>query len=315
MKRRNVFAAVLTKQGEGDVMQYKEVELDEPGPNEVLVKVIASGLCHSDVHYARGLWTHPVPVILGHEASGVIEEVGAGVPKDRIGEKVILSFSPGCGICKYCAIGKEYICDSVVNSILNGIMFDGTCRFHMEGKDIYSLALVASWSQYTVVPSKGAVTIPPDVDIETAALIGCGVTAGIGSVINTAKVRPGDSVAVFGCGGNRDRAKRAKMGKIASNFADYVILTNDNPRAENPDAILDEIEKGFRRGFKTYKKIPDRFKAIEESLMDREPSDVVVIAGKGHEDCQIIGDKRFPFDDKKVAERILLWRSQRENVE
>jgi S-(hydroxymethyl)glutathione dehydrogenase/alcohol dehydrogenase len=127
--------------------------------------------------------------------------VGPGVPKNRIGENVILNFSPGCGTCKYCAIGKEYICDAVVHSSLAGTMFDGTCRFHINGRDIYSLALVASWSQYTIVPSKGAVPIPHDVNLETAALLGCGVTAGIGSVINTAKVRPGDSVAVFGCGG------------------------------------------------------------------------------------------------------------------
>lgn len=201
MSSKKVKAAVLEKQGKGDVMNYREVELDKPGPNEVMVKVIATGLCHSDAHYARGLWEHPLPVILGHEASGIIEDVGPGVSKDRIGEKVILSFTPGCGVCKYCAVGKEYICDAVVKSILTGTMFDGTCRFHMDGKDIYSLALVATWSEYTVVPNKGAVTVPHEVDLETAALIGCGVTAGIGSVINTAKVRPGDSVAIFGCGG------------------------------------------------------------------------------------------------------------------
>ena len=118
----------------------------------------------------------------------------------------------------------------------------------------------------------------------------------------------GKIIVVFGCGGNRDRTKRAKMGRIASNFADYVILTNDNPRKENPDAILDEIKKGFYRTFKNYKKIPDRFKAIEESLAEREPSDIVVIAGKGHEEYQIIAGERFPFNDRKAVKRILASR-------
>lgn len=122
------------------------------------------------------------------------------------------------------------------------------------------------------------------------------------------KLCSGKIVVVFGCGGNRDRIKRPKMGRIASNLADYVVLTNDNPRKENPDAILSEIKKGFRRDFKTYKKIPDRSRAIEESLTDRDPSDIVVIAGKGHEEYQIIGDKTFPFNDKKVVEKILAYK-------
>jgi UDP-N-acetylmuramoyl-L-alanyl-D-glutamate--2,6-diaminopimelate ligase len=127
------------------------------------------------------------------------------------------------------------------------------------------------------------------------------------------KLCSGKIIVVFGCGGNRDRTKRPKMGKIASSFADYVILTDDNPRKENPDTILSEIEKGFRRGFKSYKKIPDRFKAIEEALVNREPSDIVVIAGKGHEDYQIVGDRKFPFNDKKAVREILA-RNFKENA-
>jgi UDP-N-acetylmuramoyl-L-alanyl-D-glutamate--2,6-diaminopimelate ligase len=115
----------------------------------------------------------------------------------------------------------------------------------------------------------------------------------------------GSLVVVFGCGGDRDRTKRPKMAKIASKIADEIILTNDNPRTENPKSILDEIEKGIRRGFKNYKRIPDRFAAIKESLKDRQKSDVVIIAGKGHEDYQIIGRKRLPFSDRKAVHEIL----------
>ena len=115
----------------------------------------------------------------------------------------------------------------------------------------------------------------------------------------------GRIVVVFGCGGDRDRTKRPKMGKIASSLADHVILTNDNSRKEDPNAILRDIEKGFPRGFKAYKKISDRYKAIEEALKERGISDVVLIAGKGHEDYQIIGNRVFPFNDREATEKIL----------
>jgi UDP-N-acetylmuramoyl-L-alanyl-D-glutamate--2,6-diaminopimelate ligase len=115
----------------------------------------------------------------------------------------------------------------------------------------------------------------------------------------------GKIVVVFGCGGNRDRTKRAKMGRIASDIADYVIVTNDNPRNEDPNIILDEIEKGFRRNFTAYKRIPDRFKAIKMSLTGRDAADIVVIAGKGHEDYQIIKGRKYPFNDRKAVKKIL----------
>ena len=194
-------AAVLQSQGAGDVVDYRTVTLDPPQANEVLVKIVATGLCRSDLHYARGLWKHPLPVVLGHEAAGVIEAVGPGVSTARVGEKVILSLCPGCGICRFCALGQAYNCDAVVEAGLKGVMFDGTCRLHDDGGDIHHLALLAAWSEYAVVPNLSAVAVPDDTDLNTACLLGCGVASGLGSVINTAKVRPADSVAVFGCGG------------------------------------------------------------------------------------------------------------------
>ncbi|MEA3305678.1 MAG: UDP-N-acetylmuramyl-tripeptide synthetase, partial [Candidatus Omnitrophota bacterium] len=115
----------------------------------------------------------------------------------------------------------------------------------------------------------------------------------------------GNLIVVFGCGGDRDRSKRPGMGMIASRLADYVFLTNDNPRTENPEAIIDEIESGIRKGFRAYEKVPDRSKAIEKSLLNRGGSDIVVISGKGHENYQIIGKKKFPFNDKAAAGKIL----------
>jgi len=115
----------------------------------------------------------------------------------------------------------------------------------------------------------------------------------------------GDLIVVFGCGGDRDRRKRPLMGRVASELADHVILTNDNPRSEDPGAILNEIESGFGKGFMCYERVPDRHEAIRRSFMNRSPFDTVVIAGKGHEDRQIVGERSFPFSDKKAAEGIL----------
>jgi S-(hydroxymethyl)glutathione dehydrogenase/alcohol dehydrogenase len=196
-----VMAAVLDRQGPGPVMSYRQLELDPPGTNEVLVRVAAAGLCRSDLHYARGVWRHPLPVVLGHEAAGEIVAVGPGVSPARIGEKVILSLAPGCGACRFCAAGEMYNCDAVFAAGLSGRMLDDTCRYHDHGRDVHHLALLGAWSDHTVVPSLAAVTVDPATDLRQACLLGCGVTSGIGAVVNTAKVRPGDAVAVFGCGG------------------------------------------------------------------------------------------------------------------
>ena len=125
------------------------------------------------------------------------------------------------------------------------------------------------------------------------------------------EISSGKVIVVFGCGGNRDKTKRPKMGRIASNLADHVILTNDNPRNESPKSIMKEIEKGFNRKFTSYKKIQDRFKAIKKSLSGRDASDIVVIAGKGHEDHQIIGDRSISFNDKTAVEEILKRKKSR----
>lgn len=124
----------------------------------------------------------------------------------------------------------------------------------------------------------------------------------------------GRLVAVFGCGGDRDKTKRPKMGRIASDIADEVILTSDNPRTEDPEAILDEIESGIRKGFKRYKRIADRFAAIKESLKDRDRNDVIVIAGKGHEDYQVVGKDTFPFSDRDAVRKIMTHHSRVDDV-
>jgi S-(hydroxymethyl)glutathione dehydrogenase / alcohol dehydrogenase len=202
MSQLKMQAAVCDRPGEGDVLELREVVVDDPHEMEVRVRLLTTGICRSDIHYLRGVWVHPKPVILGHEACGVIEAVGPGVPKSRIGEKVVLTFTPSCGRCRFCVSGRSVLCEEVARAAAQGTMWDDTTRFfEKNGKPIHHLSLVSSFCEYTVVPHNGAVQIDANVSPAEACLLGCGAMAGIGAALNTAQVRPGDSVAVFGCGG------------------------------------------------------------------------------------------------------------------
>ncbi len=202
MAQIEMLAAVCTSPGEGDVLELRRVRVDDPHEMEVRVKLETTGICRSDIHYLRGVWAHPKPVILGHEGCGIIESVGPGVPKSRIGEKVVLTFTPSCGHCRFCVEGRVVLCEEVARAAAQGTMWDNTTRFFdRDGKPLYHLSLVSSFCEYTVVPHNGAIRIPQDTPSDQACLLGCGAMAGIGAAVNTAQLRPGDSVAVFGCGG------------------------------------------------------------------------------------------------------------------
>jgi S-(hydroxymethyl)glutathione dehydrogenase / alcohol dehydrogenase len=202
MAKLTMMAAVCDTPGEGNALDLRQVVVDDPHEMEVRVKILTTSICRSDIHYLRGVWVHPKPAIFGHEACGIIESVGPGVSKSRIGEKVILTFTPSCGQCKFCVTGRSVLCEEVARAAAAGTMWDDTVRFfEMDGKLIHHLSLVSSFCEYTVVPHNGAITVDKATSAEEACLLGCGAMAGIGAAINTAQIRPGDSVAVFGCGG------------------------------------------------------------------------------------------------------------------
>jgi S-(hydroxymethyl)glutathione dehydrogenase / alcohol dehydrogenase len=175
------------------------VDLDDPKEGEVLVRMASAGVCHSDYHVMKGEWSMPLPMVLGHEAAGVVEKIGAGVSQVKPGDHVILNFRPNCGWCRYCAIGRPVLCNGA--DTLRWVMFDGTVRLHKGSQDIHHFARTASFAEYAVVPQSGAVPVRPDMPLDKACLVGCSVMTGIGAVINTAKVPPGSSVVVIGCGG------------------------------------------------------------------------------------------------------------------
>ncbi len=174
------------------------VELDPPKPGEVLVRMKATGVCHSDLSVVNGTIPSPFPVVLGHEGAGIIEEVGMGVTNVKPGDHVVISFIPNCGNCYYCLHQEPFLCSGAKQ---DGNLFDGTTRVHKDGQRIFVMSFVGIMAEHAVVPAACVIAIDKAFDFKAAALVGCGVTTGAGAAIRTAEVKPGSTVAVFGCGG------------------------------------------------------------------------------------------------------------------
>lgn len=179
----------------------EDLELQGPGPGEVLVKLVASGVCHSDLSRVTGERPLPMPIVLGHEGAGVVEEVGPGVSSLKKGDHVILSWIAPCGKCRYCVSGRPNLCVTAVANGAKGVMPDGTTRLRKGNLEIHHMYGLSTFAEFSVVAEQAAIRIPEAVNLRPAALIGCAVMTGIGAVINTAKVVPGSTVAVFGAGG------------------------------------------------------------------------------------------------------------------
>ena len=192
-------AAVLSAVGEE--IRIEELELQDPQEGEVLVRMRAAGICHSDWHVATGATPHPLPVVLGHEGAGVVEAVGPGMDSISKGDHVSLNWAPSCGSCFYCSHGRPGLCETFVKPLWAGTMLNGSTRFQRSGKPVFHFSGLACFSEWTVVPHQCCIRMPNKVPFEIAALIGCAVTTGVGAVLNTAKVTQGSSIAVFGCGG------------------------------------------------------------------------------------------------------------------
>ena len=179
----------------------EEIELDPPGPGEVLVKLGASGLCHSDEHLVTGDLPFALPIIGGHEGAGVVQEVGAGVSWLAPGDHVVFGFIPSCGRCVSCSTGHQNLCDLGALMGLGMQVTDGTSRHHAQGKDLGLMCLLGTFAHHTVVNEASCIKIDNDVPLDRACLLGCGVVTGWGSAVYAAQVTPGDTVAVVGAGG------------------------------------------------------------------------------------------------------------------
>ncbi|MGD1931149.1 MAG: S-(hydroxymethyl)glutathione dehydrogenase/class III alcohol dehydrogenase [Leptolyngbyaceae cyanobacterium] len=203
----------------GKPLAIEEVDLDGPKAGEVLVRLVATGVCHTDAYTLSGKDPEGIfPSILGHEGGGVVEEIGAGVTSVQPGDQVIPLYVPECGECKFCLSGKTNLCQAVRATQGKGLLPDGTTRFSVNGDPLYHYMGTSTFSEYTVVPEIALAKINPQAPLEKACLLGCGITTGIGAVLNTAKVEAGATVVVFGLGGVGlsvvQGAVMAKAGRI-----------------------------------------------------------------------------------------------------
>ncbi|QYJ84880.1 S-(hydroxymethyl)glutathione dehydrogenase/class III alcohol dehydrogenase [Shewanella mesophila] len=188
--------------GAGQPLSIEEVDVMLPRAGEVLVKIVATGVCHTDAFTLSGDDPEGVfPAILGHEGGGIVEMVGEGVTSVKVGDHVIPLYTPECGECKFCKSGKTNLCQKIRETQGKGLMPDGTTRFYKDGEPIFHYMGCSTFSEYTVLPEISLAKVNPEAPLEEVCLLGCGVTTGMGAVLNTAKVEPGASVAIFGIGG------------------------------------------------------------------------------------------------------------------
>jgi NDMA-dependent alcohol dehydrogenase len=269
--------------------EIETLDLEPPRAGEVLVKIAAAGVCHSDWHLMTGATKHPTPVVPGHEGAGIVEAVGDGVARVKPGDHVALSWAPNCGECFYCLNGRPSLCAAYAGPIWAGTMMDGTTRLKKNGQPVYHFSALACFAEYAVVPQQCCVPINKQVPFEVAALIGCAVTTGVGAVLNTVRVKPGSSVAVFGCGGVGlsiimgaqlagatqiiavDRAESKRDMAKAFGATDALIAasdTNDNIRALTEGRGADYVFEATG--------IP----AVQEQCLDAaRPGGIVIFAG------------------------------------
>ncbi len=186
----------------GKPLVIEEVEVGAPKAGEVLLQIAATGVCHTDAYTLSGKDPEGLfPAIMGHEGGATVLEVGAGVTSVRPGDHVIPLYIPECGECKFCKSGRTNLCGAIRLTQGKGVMPDGTSRFSLAGKTILHYMGTSTFSEYTVLPEIALAKINPAAPLDKVCLLGCGITTGIGAVLNTAKVRPGSTAAVFGLGG------------------------------------------------------------------------------------------------------------------
>ena len=261
--------------GPNQPLSIEEVDVMLPRKGEVLVKVIASGVCHTDAFTLSGDDPEGIfPVILGHEGGGIVEQIGEGVTSVQVGDHVIPLYTPECGECKFCKSGKTNLCQQIRETQGQGLMPDGTTRFYKDGQPIFHYMGCSTFSEYTVLPEISLAKVNKEAPLEEVCLLGCGVTTGMGAVMNTAKVEEGATVAIFGLGGIGLSAK--KLG--ATDFInpkDY-----DKPIQ---DVIVELTDGGVDYSFECIGNVNLMRSALECCHKGWGESVVIGVAGAGQE--------------------------------
>ena len=286
----------------GKPLSIEEVDVAGPKQGEVLVRNVATGVCHTDAFTLSGDDPEGAfPVILGHEGGGVVEEIGAGVTSVKVGDHVIPLYTPECGECKFCKSGKTNLCQKIRITQGQGVMPDGTSRFSVKGKKVLHFMGTSTFSEYTVLPEISVAKVNKEAPLEKVCLLGCGITTGIGAVLHTAKVEPGSTVAIFGLGGVGlsciQGAAMAKAGRIiaidinpdkekmakALGATDFV-----NPKDyDKPiqQVIVDMTDGGVDYSFEAVGNTKLMRAALECCHKGWGESTIIGVAGSGQEIC------------------------------
>ena len=275
-------------------VKVEEIELDPPGFGEVLVKVAAAGLCHSDLSVVNGNRPRAMPMVLGHEGSGVIEELGEGVDDYEIGDHVVFIFVPSCGKCISCKEGKPALCDPGLAANGAGTLLSGEKKISLNGNLINHQVGVSCFAEYTVVSSKSLVKVDKSLPLDEAALFGCAVITGAGAVFNTANIKVGSTVAVVGLGGTGLAALMGAKAAGASKIIGIDLLqdkldlakqlgADEVYKADDPD-ILDNIHKFTKGGVHYSFECVGSEKAMELAYKTLKRGGTVVSSGLSHPD-------------------------------
>ena len=281
-------------------LSIEEVDVMLPRKGEVLIKVIASGVCHTDAFTLSGEDPEGIfPVILGHEGGGIVEQIGEGVTSVQVGDHVIPLYTPECGECKFCLSGKTNLCQKIRETQGQGLMPDGTTRFYKDGKPIFHYMGCSTFSEYTVLPEISLAKVNKEAPLEEVCLLGCGVTTGMGAVMNTAKVEEGATVAIFGLGGiglsaviGATMAKASRIIAIDINESKFELGKKlgatdcINPKDyENPiqDIIVELTDGGVDYSFECVGNVNLMRSALECCHKGWGESVVIGVAGAGQE--------------------------------
>jgi S-(hydroxymethyl)glutathione dehydrogenase/alcohol dehydrogenase len=286
----------------GKPLEIETIDVDGPKEGEVLLRNVATGVCHTDAFTLSGEDPEGIfPAILGHEGGAIVEEVGAGVKSVKVGDHVIPLYTPECGKCKFCTSGKTNLCQAIRATQGKGLMPDGTSRFSKGGKPVFHYMGTSTFSEYTVLPEIAVARVSAEAPLQKICLLGCGITTGIGAVLNTAKVEPGATVAVFGLGGvGLSAIQGASMAK-----ASRIIAVDINPDkfelarqmgatdTVNPedhsaavqDVIVDLTDGGVDYSFECVGNVKLMRAALECCHKGWGESVIVGVAGAGQEIC------------------------------
>ena len=283
----------------GEPLSIEEVDLEGPKSGEVLIEVMATGVCHTDAYTLSGGDPEGLfPSILGHEGAGIVREVGNGVDTLQVGDHVIPLYTPECRQCKFCLSGKTNLCGAIRETQGQGLMPDGTSRFSLKGESLFHYMGTSTFSNFTVLPEIALAKIREDAPFDKVCYIGCGVTTGLGAVINTAKVEPGSTVAVFGLGGiGLNVIQGARLVG-----ADRIIGIDTNPKKEalarrfgltdfiNPESsadvtteIIDLTDGGVDYSFECIGKPEVMRQALESCHKGWGESVIIGVAAAGEE--------------------------------